>query len=70
MSISRRDREQVVIVIDVDVLPPNIWHNEKVGFVGEPVDTSLLLSYTDHIVCRLWEGKDQGELKLSHIEVS
>ncbi|XP_068504193.1 protein MAIN-LIKE 2-like [Phaseolus vulgaris] len=34
------------------------------GFPGGPSDMSLLVNFADHIVVKLWEGEDQGELKL------
>jgi len=50
----RRDKEQVVVIIDVDVLPPtNRGHDEQVRFVWGPTNISLLLSYDDHVACKL-----------------
>ncbi|XP_068475046.1 protein MAIN-LIKE 1-like [Phaseolus vulgaris] len=34
------------------------------GFPGRPYDMSLLVKFVDHVVVKLWEGEDWGELKL------
>ncbi|XP_068492245.1 protein MAIN-LIKE 2-like [Phaseolus vulgaris] len=34
------------------------------GFPGGPSDMSLLVNFVDHVVVKLWEGEDRGELKL------
>jgi len=39
-------------------------HDEQQVYAGEPFDISLLASYAEHVALRLWEGEDQGELKL------
>ncbi|XP_068486299.1 protein MAIN-LIKE 2-like [Phaseolus vulgaris] len=34
------------------------------GFPGGPSDMSLLVNFADHVVVKLWDGEDRGELKL------
>lgn len=34
-------------------IPVAIVHNEQVGFVGGPIDMLLLLTYVDHMACKL-----------------
>jgi len=61
--IRKRDREEVVTIIDGDVLSPSATkeHEEVgVGFSGGLVDTLLLQSYTDHMLVDYGRNRIKG----------
>nr|XP_027188667.1 protein MAIN-LIKE 1-like [Cicer arietinum] len=35
-----------------------------VGYPGDPVDSSVLRTFGDHVATRLWDGEDRGELRV------
>jgi len=48
--VTKRDREQVALALEVDVLSaPARKQNEQQRFVGGPFDMSLLVSYDEHV---------------------
>ncbi|XP_058769605.1 uncharacterized protein LOC131643402 [Vicia villosa] len=65
VSSSRKEEEEVRYQDDQEIPDANPPHGEEEdGFPGGPRDTSVLISYHEHVARHVWEEEERAALKM------